>query len=351
MKLKVNKQILSEILNLNYDVYKPLSTFVSKKEFLNICYNMETKKNNFFPFPIYFGLSKQKSIQLNKIKIIKLYYKSYKICDFTIKDIFSFDKNLKIKLGKLLFQTNDLSHPGFKQFISKNNEYYLHGIIKNFEESILNKINFTKPKSVKSKKIKFLAGFHTRNAPHKGHEWIHRYGIKKCKNLLIQPLIGQFKKGEFKEEVIIKANLKYIEQSKYNNNILFAFYNSFPRYAGPREALMHAIVRRNYGCSHFLVGRDHAGIDNYYSKYESQNLCKKYEKKIKIKIINVKEPFICLSCKKIINQKCSCKKMIKKLISGTEIRKIILKGKIPSKNIFDKKVYDSITAVKDPIIK
>ena len=63
----------------------------------------------------------------------------------------------------------------------------------------------------------------------KGHEWIHRYGIKKCKNLLIQPLIGQFKKGEFKEEVIIKANLKYIEQSKYKYNILFAFYNSFPR--------------------------------------------------------------------------------------------------------------------------
>ena len=81
-------------------------------------------------------------------------------------------------------------------------------------------------------------------------------------------------------------------------------FNSYPRYAGPREALFHAIVRKNYGCTHFLVGRDHAGVGKYYKKYQSQKFCKKYKAKLKIKIISFNEPYLCTTCNKIINKKC-----------------------------------------------
>ena len=106
-------------------------------------------------------------------------------------------------------------------------------------------------------------GFHTRNIPHKGHEWIHEYGLNKCKNILIQPIIGQFKKGEYTEEAVLKSN-EFLVKSKNNkikNNFryFFSFINLQPKYGGPREALLHALIRKNYGCTHFLVGRDHAG--------------------------------------------------------------------------------------------
>ena len=118
---------------------------------------------------------------------------------------------------------------------------------------------------------------------------------------------------------------KYIRK-----NILFGIFNSYPRYAGPREAVFHALVRKNYGCTHFLVGRDHAGYKNFYKKYESQKFCKKNEKKIKIKILKFNEPFLCKRYNKVLNDEKLCKGE-KFLINGTYIRNLLLRKK---KNTF-----------------
>ena len=99
------------------------------------------------------------------------------------------------------------------------------------------------------------------------------------------------------------------------------------RYAGPREAIFHALIRRNYGCTHFLVGRDHAGVGKYYGQYEAQSLCKKFQKELKIKIVNVRGPFYCGKCKKITNDK-FCKYTDSRIeVSGTKIRKALIDNK------------------------
>ena len=151
-------------------------------------------------------------------------------------------------------------------------------------------------------KLKTIVGFHTRNVPHRAHEWIHNFALKKCDGLFIHPLIGQFKKNEYKEKIIIQSNLKLINDIYKNKNIFFGLFNSYPRYAGPREALFHALIRKNYGCTHFMLGRDHAGVGKYYTKYESQKLCIEHEKYLKVKIISFKEPYLCTSCKKVVNK-------------------------------------------------
>ena len=139
---------------------------------------------------------------------------------------------------------------------------------------------------------------------------------------MIHPLIGQFKKGEFKENVVIKSNYKLVKEIYKKKNIFFALFNSYPRYAGPREALLHAIVRRNYGCTHFLIGRDHAGIGNFYKKYESQKKCLKFKKKLKIKIIPFNEPYLCSKCKIVVNKKCGiCKKILLRLLAELQAEK------------------------------
>ncbi|MDC1148752.1 hypothetical protein OAT00_03690, partial [Pelagibacteraceae bacterium] len=177
----------------------------------------------------------------------------------------------------------------------------------------------------KFKNFKTVAGFHTRNVPHLGHEWIHRYALNSCEALFIQPLVGQYKNREYKDSVIIKTN-KFL--SKKNSKIFFSTLNSYPRYAGPREAILHAIIRKNFGCTHFIVGRDHAGYKNFYDKYASQKLCKKFEKKIKIIILKLNSPGICKDCKIIASRVCSnCKSVKLQDISGTQIRNFLCQNK------------------------
>jgi len=176
-----------------------------------------------------------------------------------------------------------------------------------------------------------LPGFHTRNVPHSAHQWIHQYMYKKYGSLLIQPLIGQYKKGEYKDKYIIKSNIDAAKLLQSTNTFCLPFF-SYPRYAGSLEACLHAIVRKNYGCTHFWVGRDHAGYKNFFSKYKSQKFCKLKQKKIGIKIISEKEPFYC-KIHKVVTNKCNTRKCSKNkiLISGTKIRNLIKKNKkIPS---------------------
>ena len=332
MRLNIKKNKLADILNLKFGVFDPLKEYVSKSDFISIVNKYRLKNGNFFPFPIFFNIDVLEYKKLKNKKSINLFYKSQKICDLKIKSTYKLNK---IEVGKKLFKTNDLNHPGFEYFLNSG-DYFIHGEIKNFNFSIMKTLNFTNPSAIKSKilkhNLKSIAGFHTRNVPHKGHQWIHSFGLKNCEGLLVQPMIGQFRSDEYRDKVIIKTNYKLIKNIYKKKNIFFGLFNSYPKYGGPREALLHALVRKNYGCTHFLVGRDHAGIQNYYKKYESQSLCKKNEKLLNIKILKFNEPFLCKSCKKIVNNKNDCcDKNIKKKISGTLIRTLLInKKRIPS---------------------
>ena len=207
--------------------------------------------------------------------------------------------------------------------------------------------NFISPKSFKKKyninDKKTLAGFHTRNIPHNAHIWIHNYLTKKYENLLVQPLIHQYNKFEYTEKVILEKNELALQKNKKSYMIPFF---SYPRYGGPKEAALHAVVRKNYGCTHFWVGRDHAGYKNFFKKYESQKFCKKNEKKIGIHIVTQNEPYLCNYCQKITNKKCDiikCKKLNITKISGSKIRKLIINKQKISSNLMLKKISKNLS--------
>ena len=327
INISINKEQFSDLLNLHYGVFYPLKNFVNYNQFKNILTSQRINNKIFFPLPIFFGIDK---INFNKIKnqeYLKLFYKKNFLFLIKIKDIFQIDSNI---IGKKIFGKNFEKHPYFIKHIKKNFAYLDFEYKKLNKQKIKNK-NFISPQELKFKikNKKTLAGFHTRNVPHAAHQWAHIYMIKKYKNILIQPLVGQYKKNEYLDDVIIKSNKIVVKMYK-QNKAFYAPYFSYPRYGGPLEAALHAIVRKNYGCSHFWVGRDHAGFKNFYQKYSSQNFCKKNEKKLGIKIITQREPYFCLSCRKITNKKCfkkSCKNSKKKMISGTIIRNLLKKNK------------------------
>ena len=161
------------------------------------------------------------------------------------------------------------------------------------------------------------------------HTCIHQYLYKKFGALLIQPLIGQYKKGEYKDQLIIQTN-KLATKLMNSNKVYSIPFFSYPRYAGYREAALHAIVRKNYGCTHFWVGRDHAGFKKFYNYKQSQKYCFQNQKKLKIKIIAGNEPYYCKKCNKVKNTICkdlNCKKKDIVKISGSKIRDFLNKNK------------------------
>ncbi len=322
-KISLNQNQFSDLLNLNNNVFFPLKNFVNKNEF-ELIVNKSQFKKKFFPFPIFFGVNKFTFKKIKYAKKIHLYYKK-KIVATISKPIF-FDVDKK-KFGKKIYGKNFMSHPYFKKFNFENYKFMNFKILKLFKLKI-DKKKFLSPKqflsSINGDKVENISGFHTRNAPHLAHQWIHKFLLKNSDILLIQPLIGQYKIGEYKDNIIIKTN-KIIAKT-YKKEVHVIPFFSYPRYAGPREAALHAIVRKNYGCKKFWVGRDHAGIGKFFNKYVSQKFTKKNEKKIGLNIIAEKEPYYCKKHLKIINN-CKCSKNNKILISGTKIRKLVLKKK------------------------
>lgn len=324
--ISINKEQFSDLLNLHYGVFYPLKNFVNYSQFKNILFAQKIN-NKFFPFPIFFGINKINFQKVQKSQHLKLFYKKNFLCLIKIKNIFQIDSSV---IGKKIFGNNYRKHPYFIKHI-KDNFAYLDFEYKKYNKQKLKHKSFISPQELKLKikKKKILAGFHTRNVPHSAHQWAHFFMLKKFENILIQPLVGQYKKGEYLDDIIIKSNKIAVKMYK-KNKAFYAPYFSYPRYGGPLEAALHAIVRKNYGCSHFWVGRDHAGLKNFYQKYSSQNFCKKNEKKLGIKIIAEREPYFCLGCKKIVNKKCfkkNCKNSKKKMVSGTKIRNLLKKNK------------------------
>jgi len=343
-QLNINKNQFSDLLNIINNVFSPLNNFVSKKEFLEII-NYQKIRNNFFPIPIFFGVNKKTFLKVKEEKEINLFYKKkYLIKIFNI-NFYNVDKK---KVCKKLYGINYLKHPYYKKFIDENYRFlsfdYKSPNHKNLSHKYFKSPNFLKEK-FKISKLSSLASFHTRNVPHNAHQWIHNYLFKKFGALLIQPLIGQYKKDEYNDEIIIKTNK--LAAKLFNSKKVFSIpFFSYPRYAGFREAALHAIVRKNYGCTHFWVGRDHAGYKNFFSYNQSQKFCYKNQKKLKIKIIAGDEPFFCKNCNKIKNTKCKKKNCTNKYIvkiSGSMIRVLLKKKKPIPKYLMNKKISKLIS--------
>tara|TARA_B100000989_G_C19511894_1_gene459521 strand:- start:326 stop:1354 length:1029 start_codon:yes stop_codon:yes gene_type:complete len=332
--LNLNYKQYSDLFNLKNNLFFPLKNFVNKDELKSILFKKRFR-NFFFPFPITFGLNKSKYLKFKHDKKLILVYKSQKIAIINKIEYFHFDKEI---FGKKIFGKNFKKHSYFKQFFNEN-YIFLNFKIKKFYKNTKFK-NFVSPYQYKRKikSFKTIAAFHTRNVPHNAHQWIHSYLIDKFDTLLIHPLVGQYKKGEYKDNLIIKTN-QLVAKNMKKKVFCFPFY-SYPRYGGPREAFLHAIVRKNYGCTHMWIGRDHAGYSNFFKLYESQKFCKKYQNEIKINIVSKNEPYYCKKRKKITN---NCKfNNCNISISGSKIRSLINKNKKIPEILMSKKISSLI---------
>lgn len=345
MKYEINEETLQDVINIEVGLFYPLTGFMDSKDYNSVVNEMTLSDSNVWTIPITLDIDKNTFIKATDLNKIVLTYKNKDIAILEIEDLF------KIKESDIrkIYGTEDESHPGVMK--EKNRyPYRVGGKIIIIDKSIIK--NTLSPKETKKyfleKKWKTIVGFQTRNVIHKAHEYLQRIGLEFCDALFINPLVGWKKSGDFSEEAVENGYKKMIDVYYKGLNIYFDTLKTPMRYAGPREAIFHAIIRRNLGCTHFIIGRDHAGVGNFYGKYEAHELAKKIKNKytLGIELLLLKEPYYCNICKQMVSENCCNHKDIIR-ISGTEIREKLISGETPSEIYMREVVSNEILKLKE----
>ena len=336
--ININEETLQDIINIKTGLFAPLDGFMDSKDYRSVVDGMKLSNGSVWTIPI--TLDTHSMIDED---VVELVLGSKVVAKVEVEDIYK----VKDEDIKKIYGTTNIKHPGVKKEINRG-RYRIGGkvtLIK--KELIKNSLDPQKTKHYfKEQGWNTIAGFQTRNIPHRAHEYLHRLALEFCDALFINPLVGWKKKGDFSEDAVEIGYKALIDNYYTNLNIYFDTLKTPMRYAGPKEAIFHAIIRKNLGCTHFIIGRDHAGVGEYYSKYEAQELALKLQDKLDIKILTFKEPFFCSKCDQIVSENCCGHKNITK-ISGTKVRKMLSDGTIPPKEFIRDDVAKKIINLKE----
>ncbi len=328
MEITISLDDYCKAYNLQIGVYRPLAHFVNSFDITSIAKDFKLKDGSFYPLPIYLPLRDQNLSRQLSGKKIDLIFENNTVGFIEVSEVYEPDKD---SLCIDLFGTIDRNHPGVKYFLNEP-RYFISGAPTIFKApSFTNEKYFMSPEQVKAEKSKrgfqTLAGFQTRNIPHRAHEHLQRTSLEICDGILIHPLVGWKKPGDFSKDSIERAYKILIDNFYPKNNVIFSLFYSPMFYAGPREALFHALVRSNYGCTHFVVGRDHAGVGEFYKLYEAHEIASKFADLLDIKFLLLRGPYYCKECCSVVTDR-HCRhsgNMICK-ISGTKVRRSIING-------------------------
>jgi sulfate adenylyltransferase len=187
------------------------------------------------------------------------------------------------------------------------------------------------------------AGFQTRNVPHLAHEYLQRIALETTDGLLIHPVVGWKKADDYRPEVVLGAYRYLVEEVYPAGKVLLSGLQIQMRYAGPKEAVLHAIIRQNFGCTHFIVGRDHAGVGGFYGKYDAHRIFDTVGEHLDVRIMRLMGPFYCDRCRSIVTENtCGHDGPARREVSGSLIREMILQGRYPPEEFIRRGVVDVI---------
>jgi len=331
--LDQNKQM--DVEQIAVGTYSPLEGFMGQEDFLSVLTSMRLANGVVWPLPIVLDVSEEKASELSIGEVVALSdEEGDTMALLHLNDKYHFDKS---HMARNIYGTDSREHPGVKMV------YDMHPVLLAGKiDLIKGRKSETRAYELTPKQLRRLfedrgwtkvLGFHTRNVPHRGHEFMQLKAmeIENCDGLLVHPVVGKKKAGDFKPDYIIRSYEKMISTYYPKEKVVFAAFSTFSRYAGPREALFTALCRKNFGCSHFIIGRDHTGVGNYYQPYDAQKIFDRFSD-LEIKIVKFREIFFSKKLNGYVhgNGKLQYDENDKlSFISGSQARAMFLNGECP----------------------
>jgi len=349
----VDSDLANDIENIADGIFSPLEGFLLQQDLESVIRKGRLANDIPWAIPIMLDVDKQTATKMKDVHDVLL--KNSEDSGFAVlhvEDVYTFDKNA---IAKGVYGTTDSKHPGVAKTMAMK-DVLVGGKIDYFQrpkEIPIRKYRKTPTEtraSFEKTGWKTIVAFQTRNVPHVAHEMLQKASLNTHDGLFINPLIGKKKSGDFTDEVIVSAYETLINHYYPQNRCYLATLHTEMRYGGPKEAIHHAIMRKNYGCTHIIIGRDHAGVGNYYQPFAAQEIFKEYPD-LQIEPVFYPAFFYCKKCLSFASERnCPHGPEFQEQLSGTKLRTMILEGQTPSEYMIRPEISKIIMSWDKPFV-
>ncbi|MFC2092107.1 sulfate adenylyltransferase [Elusimicrobiota bacterium] len=336
--IRLSSRETSDLIMMAMGAFSPLNGFMGEADYKGVVDNMHMADGTLWPIPITLSAVKEQADDISVGDEVALIddESSELMGSMIVEEKYTYDK---VHESKQVFKTDDTAHPGVAKVMAQN-DILLGGPVKAFSEGRYPELfgeSYGRPEETRALFEKngwnTVAAFQTRNPLHRSHEYCTKIALEITDGILIHPLVGKLKEGDIPADIRMKCYEVLMEKYYPKDRVVMKVYPMEMRYGGPREAVLHAIFRQNFGCSHLIVGRDHAGVGSYYGPFEAQDIFNDLDEcELQIKPLKIDWTFWCHKCDGMASMKtCPHGKEDRVLISGTELRKQLEEGHLPPK--------------------
>ncbi len=332
-KVRLDAREASDLELMATGALSPLTGFMCERDYRSVLREMRLECGLVWSLPVTLTVSQEEAGAIDLDDEVALEGPDGRILAvMTVADKFPYDKERE---ALDVYRTTEIAHPGVRRLMAQG-EVCLGGPVfavdrprPQFPEYHLDPADTRR--AFADRAWQRVVGFQTRNPVHRAHEYIQKCALEICDGLLLHPLVGQTKQDDIPAEVRMEAYRTILDRYFPPDRTMLSVFPAAMRYAGPREAIWHAICRKNYGCTHFIVGRDHAGVGSYYGTYEAQRIFDRFAPgELGITPLFFEHTFFCRTCGSTASAKtCPHDRTHHVTLSGTQVREMLARSEVP----------------------
>jgi sulfate adenylyltransferase len=333
-RVRLNAVQYSDVCCIATGVFSPLTGFVGRADYESILDRMRLSNGTVWSIPVTLGVANEVAAAISPGTALALEDPSGRVvATMDVTERYSYDKSRE---AQAVYRTTETAHPGVARLFAQG-DVLLAGPITLLERPQDEPFGPFRRDPSDTRNLfadrgwRRIVGFQTRNPVHRAHEYIQKAALEICDGLLLNPLVGETKSDDISAATRMESYQVLIANYYPANRVILSVFPAAMRYAGPREAIFHAMARKNYGCSHFIVGRDHAGVGNYYGSYDAQRIFDQFtHEELGITPLFFEHTFFCKKCGGMASSKtCPHDAASRVTLSGTQVRDMLTNGEIP----------------------
>ena len=333
-KVTLGPRTISDLQMISTGVFSPLEGFMLREDYESVVEEMRLPDGLVWSLPVTLATNEETAQTLKEGSEVALVNgEGEPVATMLLRERYRYDKERE---AHMVYRTTDGDHPGVAA-LHRQGEVLLGGEVELIQTTDRSPFPgyYYEPGELRAafveKGWKRVVGFQTRNPVHRAHEYIQKSALETVDGLLLNPLVGETKSDDIPADTRMRSYETILEQYYPMNRTMLAVFPAAMRYAGPREAIFHALCRKNYGCTHFIVGRDHAGVGSYYGTYDAQHIFEEFEpEELGITPLMFEHAFFCTDCQNMASSKtCPHEPSSHVFLSGTKVREMLSRGEYP----------------------